>query len=208
MCTRASWHPPVLLAFAAFLAGGCERPTPVGPTDNGAAALLASRAPIQPGEDLPFHWSGNGPLLGQDLAPGFGPPTFGQSEFGGRCSIPADYVVRFAIRGEATHLGKVTARLEHCGYPDFQNPRVGTDRDGTMLITAANGDELHGRYEGAAHGGGHFSGAVEFIGGTGRFAGATGHGTFTGAADRTTGTIPVFELQGAIVFAASNAADR
>lgn len=207
MRIRVSWHPSLLLTFAALLAVGCEQAGPVALTDDSAATLLASRAPIEPGENLPLQWSGNGVLLGQDFAPGFGPPTFGKSDFDGRCSIPADYVVHFTIMGEATHLGKVNALLEHCGYPDFQNPGLGTDREGTMLIVAANGDELHGSYQGEALGGGHFSGTVEFIGGTGRFEGATGHATLSGSTDRSAGTIPVFELQGVIVFAASNAAD-
>jgi hypothetical protein len=206
MRVRIFWHSTLALTLAAFFVSGCERPVPVAPTDAHVAALDASLAPIEPGEELPFQWSGSGVFLGQDFAPDFGPPTFGKSDFNGRCSIPADYVVRFSMAGQATHLGEVNARLEHCGYIDWQTG-LGTDRDGTMLITAADGDELYGSYEGEALGGGHFSGTVEFIGGTGRFVDASGHGTISGATDRSSGTIPVFELEGVIVYAASNAAE-
>lgn len=195
MRIRLSPHPSLALTFVAFLAGGCDRPVPVAPIDAHVATLDASRAPIEPGEELPFVWSGSGVFVGQDLAPDFGPLTFGKSDFDGRCSGPADYVARFAVTGEATHLGKVDATLEHCGYIDWQ-AGVATDRDGLMVITAANGDELHGNYE---------TGSIEFDGGTGRFAAATGHGTIHVEADRSTGTIPVFEMEGTLTYAASGA---
>lgn len=65
-------------------------------------------------------------------------------------------------------------------------------RDGSFALTAANGDTIHGTYAGQAAPG-KVSGVISFkasgpvTGGTGRFAGATGHLTFIGSADLGTG---------------------
>jgi hypothetical protein len=205
MRIRPSWHPALLLTAVAFAAGGCDRHAPLAPTNDNVAALDASLVPIEQGENVPFRWSGSGVFVSQNFAPDFGPPTFGTSDFDGRCSGPADYVARFTVTGEATHLGSLSAALEHCGYIDWQTGLT-TDRDGLMVITAANGDELRGSYEDQG-GGGHFTGSIAFIGGTGRFAGATGHGTFSGTTDRSQGTVPSFAMEGVIAYEASDAAE-
>jgi hypothetical protein len=80
--------------------------------------------------------------------------------------------------GTVTHLGWSELRTRH--IPDLA---TGALTEGTFALVAANGDEIHGTYEGSAtydaeradlvHG----TAAFVITGGTGRFAGATG--TFT-----------------------------
>lgn len=82
--------------------------------------------------------------------------------------------------GTVTHLGLATLRTTH--IPD---PNTLALTQGVFTLVAANGDEVHGTYEGAAaydpertdvvHG------TATFVvsGGTGRFAGATGSITAT-----------------------------
>lgn len=97
----------------------------------------------------------------------------------------------FEGSGNVTHMGKTTCVLDYCFKPEYPTPGPGIDGifNGPGVMTAANGDELHG----------YFVGTVTFIwdgntpigssidadavlfGGTGRFEGAFGsiHGTGT-----------------------------
>ena len=80
--------------------------------------------------------------------------------------------------GEATHLGRFTwASVEFVDFSNFP-PRVAVKARFTM--TAADGDRLCGRYKtvGLANEDGNLDilGVFRFIGGTGRFADATGGG--------------------------------
>jgi hypothetical protein len=84
--------------------------------------------------------------------------------------------------GHATHLGKVNVSTSE--LLDFTvAPGDVTIRDGRLVMVAANGDELHWTYSGSgpvpdASGGVAFGGVFTITGGTGRFADATGSGTF------------------------------
>ena len=104
-------------------------------------------------------------------------------------------------QGQATHMGKTRA---------FTDDQIGNLLDGsgsaTYTLTAANGDTLilalvvqpGGNIN--VEGGVIFSGDYTVTGGTGRFSGATGGGTFAGAAlflDETDG-IGCFALVGTI----------
>ena len=69
-------------------------------------------------------------------------------------------------RGQATHLGRMTMHSVHC-------PPMGPGEvyhNGTMTLTAANGDALTGTYD--INGEPPYS--FDIDGGTGRFSGATG----------------------------------
>ncbi len=184
------------LTLLALLAGGCTDSMTTAPIDRAAASYdRTERA-------LSFRLSGDAVLLGRDLAPGFGPPEFGKSEFGGRCSVPSDYVIRFSIAGQATHMGQVTAFDEHCGRLDFQTGLGVSDSDGEMTITAANGDELwvrHDRRPGELDQG-------QFTGGTGRFTGASGEVVSRVQCDQAAGTC-VLEMEGALAYDASDRRD-
>ena len=80
--------------------------------------------------------------------------------------------------GTATHLGAFT-RTEYV----FVN---GFNISGTIIFTAANGDQLWVAFAGAFTSPTTAQGTYTFTGGTGRFAGATGSAAFAA----TTGTTP------------------
>lgn len=89
--------------------------------------------------------------------------------------------------GTGTHLGKFTVALGFCGRAD------GTLDTGMGTFVAANGDELHIIFNGVSDGGSpvlHFTSYVTFVGGTGRFEGATGTATVDGSFDGRTGSGP------------------
>jgi hypothetical protein len=85
--------------------------------------------------------------------------------------------------GVATHLGAVD--WTSAETVNFCTNLEGADVEGTFVWTAANGDEIRGRYVTVAHpdfaaGTITFAGTWEVTSGTGRFAGATGEGTLSG----------------------------
>ena len=194
---------PVVLA--ALLVAACSDGAPLGPgtvlSSVGEAPPVAAGPQSAHGEapaELPFRLDGEATLLGQTLAPGSVPPMFEMSTFSGRCSVPAHFIVEFAVEAEASHLGSITAVAEHCTVIDFQ-AGTGTEIDGVMVFTAANGDELWSSYEGTTAPGQGFVETHEFTGGTGRFDGASGGATGTGACNQQTGTC-VLEIEGVIVY--------
>lgn len=67
------------------------------------------------------------------------------------------------MTGQATHLGRVRMHFSHYPYDPT--------RPGRMIITAANGDELHGTYTYPGFGEDF---PITVTGGTGRFTAATG----------------------------------
>lgn len=200
MTTRITAFASAPLVTLVLLGTACDEPLPTEalheePAVVGPVAASHARAP----EALPLHIMAGATLEAQELAPGFGPPTFGRSTFDGRCSSPADFVISFAVAGQATHLGRFTASAEHCSQLDFQTGATSAITDGVMTFTAANGDQLWDHYQrGAAPAEDH-----EFVGGTGRFAGATGQGTAFVSCNRQAGTC-TFELTGALQYDASD----
>ena len=85
--------------------------------------------------------------------------------------------------GTAVHMGSMSwtssETVNFCSNP------AGADVAGEFVMTAANGDQVKGRYVTLAHpdfGAGviTFSGTFEITGGTGRFAGASGEGELSG----------------------------
>jgi hypothetical protein len=92
---------------------------------------------------------------------------------------------------QLTHLGRTALQGEI--DIDFAN---GTQR-GTRTLTAANGDQLYLTSAGTSVRVGprvHFEATLTIVGGTGRFAGATGEASIRGQADLLTNTT-VFEIE-------------
>jgi hypothetical protein len=177
------------LVLLTLLVGGCADSTTTAPID--ARAIDQHRT----AGEKSFHLSGHAVLLDQQFAPGFPAET---SAFGGRCSVPSHFVISFSLRGQATHLGDVTALLEHCTRLDAQTGLFSTS-DGEMVMTSANGDELRTSYRQALGG----EEIHEFIGGSGRFAAASGEAIADAQCDRAAGTC-VVEIDGLLVYAASD----
>jgi len=179
-----------------------------------AAPAAATRG--QPDQRLPFqlHLVGHDRPL--DMAPGM-PPFLDRSTFGGRCTLPSDWVTTIDSAGTAAHLGRVSVVQSHCTRFDFlaAPPQDATFADGLMVVTAANGDQLWIEYAGSFL---FYPGAtpevgvsrisyssVAIVGGTGRFKGASG--TMVGSAvdDFPLGA-NIAVLRGTIVYDASNQA--
>jgi hypothetical protein len=95
------------------------------------------------------------------------------------CLLP----IMEAGTGIAAHMGKIawaaSETLNLCSNPQ------GADVQGEFVMTAANGDEVFGRYMSVVlysdAGAFTFAGRWEIVGGTGRFASAIGEGTLNGA---------------------------
>ena len=98
--------------------------------------------------------------------------------FNGLFAPPATFVGG----GPVTHMGSTTQEGELFLLPPDEN-RVALGF-GLVTVTAANGDQLTFDYEGELHAvTGEGLGTFTFTGGTGRFAGATGGGTFQALID-------------------------
>ena len=188
------------------LLGACGAEAPTEPVAE-AYVLAEPVTPghAEPGEALPFRLDADAVFAGQDFAPDFGPPRFGRSDFSGRCSAPADFVIRFSLQGRAAHLGEVAGGVEHCTHIDFATGATSV-ADGTMTLSTANGDELLATYVGQAGPAG-LEEQVTFIGGTGRFTGATGHAVALPACDPSTGTC-TWVMEGVLAYAAGDVAVR
>lgn len=199
----------ILAPFLGLLViGGCDDAGFLGPGDE----TPSSNASVDRKEDsealsmrdVPFQLDASAVLLGQVFAPDFGPPLFGRSTFEGRCSQPADFLIRFGLEGEATHLGRFSGKAEHCTMIDFATG-AGREFDGEMVLVAANGDELWDSYETPLDSDPPGTERHVFVGGTGRFVAASGGGAGDAACDRATGTC-VFWLAGSISYDASDRA--
>ena len=92
---------------------------------------------------------------------------------------PNIYTVTVIAAGHSALLGKFRVRAHH-----FTNVSAGTFADGAITFEGAHG-RLFGTYDGTELATGSpdtftILGAVTVVGGTGRFAGATGEATFSG----------------------------
>jgi hypothetical protein len=113
------------------------------------------------------------------------------SYFGGRCETPSQYLLHGAGYGQLTHMGRVAVTSSHCGqYPD------GTWDGGLMTIVAADGSAVYGTYTGISIPDFEAETYVmtndfTIVGGTGRFAGASGGGLW-GAVLAWEDEVPLF----------------
>jgi hypothetical protein len=96
---------------------------------------------------------------------------------------PCPLVGDISGSGTASHLGKVTLTSRDCIIPMNQELTAFSFMSNQVVLTAANGDQIFATYSGTLinQGGiGAISGGYQIIGGTGRFANATGAGTVQG----------------------------
>lgn len=156
-----------------------------------AALCLAVAAPVSAADPVR-------PFAGRDrVADTLLPPT----------DCPAGAAWRYAGTGTGLflHLGLTAVSVTHCTFVDMASG-TGTFGPGTITLTAANEDELHLVHQGT------FSLTMTpdgltstfdmtwvVVGGTGRFAGATGSGTTNGWALLSTG-ITTASYQGEIAY--------
>ena len=85
----------------------------------------------------------------------------------------------FVGSGHATHLGRYT-EVGSASFSPTADPTV-FQIDGWVILTAANGDQLYELVNGYLNGlTGAITATVTYVGGTGRFADATGTATLSG----------------------------
>jgi hypothetical protein len=83
--------------------------------------------------------------------------------------------------GNGTQVGKYTIDLKEVMHLAFIDGKLIVVSVGSFVATAANGDQLFGKYTNyRPYGGLTFTGFSEFTGGTGRFEGASGSETTVG----------------------------
>ena len=126
----------------------------------------------KPPKQLPFVGYVKGFVTPQ-FAPGF---PLVRDTFGGRCSVPSDWIASWSGVGVSTHTGVIHASGSDCDRIDLATGNLEYG-DGVISEYGANGDYLYGTYTNG-HGtlGGLISDDWTIVGGTGRFAHATGHG--------------------------------
>jgi hypothetical protein len=113
-----------------------------------------------------------------------GQPGVDRSTFGGRCSVPSDYVITVDFKGEATHAGHFTGGGSHCSQVAWtpNGPGGVTYSDGRGTLVAADGSQIDLRWGNGISGVDTATGELwfkdqfTFVGGTDRFEGATGGG--------------------------------
>lgn len=156
----------VPVAAVALLASACEETLPTA----GPEGLRYEQAAVA----LPFHGTLDLQVLGWAE-----PPE-------GRCPEEYPMLSTMAGHGPLTHLGLTSAVATHCIHP----VTLAFAR-GRMRLTAADGDELHGTYEGVTTfidppmvG---WADVIVFAGGTGRFVGASGQVDESGEVNIFTG---------------------
>jgi hypothetical protein len=138
-------------------------------------ALAPAATGSKDGKQLPFQGKVQG-FVSVQFAPGF---PFARDTFGGRCSVPSDWIAVWSGTGQSTQTGLIKAHGSDCDRIDLATGNL-VYGDGVIIEYGANGDYLFGTYTNG-HGtlGGTISDEWTIVGGTGRFTGATGQGTET-----------------------------
>jgi hypothetical protein len=171
------------LLFAMALLVGCSEEGPMVPPVNGidhSSTATGNQAILKsPGDDQAEMDVNNG------MVPFRGTYTTVVAEAG--FVPPSTVLLDIWGEGYATHLGKST-------WYSLSSADITTGEQwGSTVEIAANGDEFHYDYLGGS-GVDDVTGLTTFwgdwtvTGGTGRFTGATGGGTYEGTADGTQGT--------------------
>lgn len=159
-----TWNRWMVPGLSAMAVAACGAEGPSAPTGS-ALELQTHAAEIRM---VPFMASYTWRLVGEAPAPG--------------CDGPGEARAFLEGEGTATNLGKFTITLNHCGKPNLPLS------DGHGTFVAANGDLLHITYFGIGGLTGAppvfgFESRVAFVGGTGRFANATGGASVLGTLD-------------------------
>ncbi|MEN8040993.1 MAG: hypothetical protein ABFR95_05765 [Actinomycetota bacterium] len=145
--------------------------------------MFATVAVAGPMKQLPFTEDLSGGSTGVVFAENF---PFGET-FDGRCSTNSQMLTSMAGTGIVTHMGRVSWTNQHCVQLFY-----GTFSDADLVITAANGDQLYGTFDGAMTSETSFAEIMTILGGTGRFAGASGVVSETGSFDPITFELNVY----------------
>jgi hypothetical protein len=160
-------------------------PNPVAPSDN--QNTTAFGAAVTQKDDRPFTGSATGQTsFGQGATElGVTMNQGGERPFTGRAAghasfdltnprgCAAGFTTVTDAGGTATHLGLTSFHSEHCVTPTG-------GIEGSVVLSAANGDEVHGTYTGTSTAPGEIgepiyaTAHIVISGGTGRFANATG----------------------------------
>lgn len=154
------------VAALALLAAACEETVSTAAPEG----LRYEQAAVA----LPFHGTLDLQALGWTE-----PPE-------GRCPEGYPMLSTMAGSGRFTHLGLTSAVATHCIHPETL-----AFARGRMTLTAADGDELHGTYEGVTTfveppmAG--WADVIVFAGGTGRFVSASGQVDESGEVNMVTG---------------------
>jgi hypothetical protein len=161
-------------------------------------AVLIATAPMASAASMerPIEEDLSGYVTGMEFAPNF---PVGDT-FDGRCSEPSQWISTMSGSGVVSHLGRVSWTTEHC-YQLF----AGTFGDAQLVITAANGDQVFGTYEGTMTSETTFVETMVITGGTGRFAAAAGTVDEAGWFDPDTGYMEITGV-GSISYDASDRA--
>jgi hypothetical protein len=168
-------------ASIATFAGCQQAASPSSPEPLGAPSSLEAASPDRP-------WKATLSFAAERIE-WAGQPGVDKSQFGGRCSAPSDYIIHATFAGTATHVGAFTGSGAHCTQITWTpaGPGTVTYSDGRGTLVAANGDRLELRWDhgttgvNASTGELVFTDQFRFVGGTGRFAGASGGGQEGGA---------------------------
>ena len=153
---------------------------PAAPSSMTAAApsSMAAAAPERPWKAT-LQWA----VTGLEWPDGQPPFTGATSTFGGRCSVPSDYVISATFAGESTHAGRISGAGSHCSQLHLtpEGPSGVTYSDGRGTFTTANGSTLEIRWGNGTSwtdekGVTWFKDQFTLLGGTGTFEGATGGG--------------------------------
>jgi hypothetical protein len=154
---------PIVLALC-VCAAGCSDHHRDSPTSPTSATLAPAQTQAQSATELPFSGSFTGSSF---------------SCFRDGTCPPGTLIITQHVTGEATHLGKFTAVAVSTGEFPPTGPPTAT---GTWDFISANGDRLSATSIGGEDqfippNISHVSATATIVGGTGRFANATG--TFT-----------------------------
>jgi hypothetical protein len=167
-----------LLLAIGVLSAGCSQ-LPTSPTAPSGAAMADEATAAKGGSDLPFRGSFEGTENDQ--------------------VVPPNLLVNGTATGTATHLGRYEATFS------VVVTLATSSSTGSITLVAANGDELAGTLTGQgttiAPNVAHIIENVSIIGGTGRFAGATGTFTIDRTLDQLTGLSSGSLTDGHISFA-------
>ena len=167
----------ITLLGLSIAALGCDSSGPAAPE------LVALRSVANSALTGPFHAHASGALTAPFVS--------------GRC--PA-LTTAYTTTGEGVLVGRFVAQHTHCLDP----AKPGAFTDGTVRLTAANGDQLWMTYAGQLVPTGKpgvfgLDNPFGIVGGTGRFADASGGGRVTGWVDLVQG-VSILDLDGIITF--------